>query len=119
MVGVAMAGRPHKPFDWDKLNAILQYGANLSDASEIMGVSEDTILRRIKKEHGMEYATYKNKKMGKVRIGLLRKQVEVAMSGNVSMLIWLGKQHLDQKDKQEIEQLSQSTIRIEKIEENL
>lgn len=111
--------RPSKPFDWSKLDAILQYGANLSDASDIMGVSEDTILRRIKKEHGLDYATYKSKKMSKVRIGLSRKQIEMAMSGNVTMLIWLGKQYLGQSDKQEIEHAGESVIRIEKIEENL
>ncbi|MCZ7616556.1 MAG: hypothetical protein M5T52_24095 [Ignavibacteriaceae bacterium] len=27
------------------------------------------------------------------------KQIQVAMGGNVSMLIWLGKQYLDQSEK--------------------
>ena len=52
----------------------------------------------------MSYPEYRSKKMSKVRVGLSRKQVEVAMSGNVTMLIWLGKQWLDQKDRQEIDQ---------------
>jgi len=30
---------------------------------------------------------------------LKRKQVEVALAGNTTMLIWLGKQYLDQSDK--------------------
>jgi len=30
---------------------------------------------------------------------LKRKQIQVAMQGNVSMLIWLGKQYLEQSDK--------------------
>ena len=33
------------------------------------------------------------------RISLRRAQFEKALSGNVVMQIWLGKQHLDQKDK--------------------
>ena len=33
---------------------------------------------------------------------LRQKQFEIAMTGNVSMLIWLGKQRLGQIDKQEI-----------------
>ena len=40
--------------------------------------------------------------MGK--ISLRRAQFEKALGGNVAMQIWLGKQHLDQKDK--IEQTS-------------
>jgi len=76
-------------------------------------VSEDTILRRIKKEYELDYATYKTKKMSRVRIGLARKQIEVAMSGNVTMLIWLGKQMLGQVDKQEVEHSSAGEIKIE------
>ena len=34
---------------------------------------------------------------------LRRKQLELAMKGNVGMLVWLGKQWLHQKDKHEIE----------------
>ena len=30
---------------------------------------------------------------------LKKKQIQVAMSGNVAMLIWLGKQYLDQSEK--------------------
>lgn len=30
---------------------------------------------------------------------LLKKQFDVAMGGNVTMLIWLGKQHLEQSEK--------------------
>ena len=40
--------------------------------------------------------------MGK--ISLRRAQFEKALGGNVAMQIWLGKQHLDQRDK--IEQTS-------------
>ena len=36
---------------------------------------------------------------------LREKQYDVAMSGNVSMLIWLGKQVLGQSDKQEVEHI--------------
>ena len=35
--------------------------------------------------------------MGK--ISLRRAQFEKAIGGNVAMMIWLGKQHLDQRDK--------------------
>ena len=36
---------------------------------------------------------------------LENRQWEVAMDGNVQMLIWLGKQELGQSDKQEIEHI--------------
>jgi len=37
-----------------------------------------------------------------LQMSLRRKQIEVALKGNVSMLIWLGKQMLGQMDKQEL-----------------
>ena len=35
-------------------------------------------------------------------MSLRRKQFETALAGNVTMMVWLGKQYLGQKDKTEI-----------------
>jgi hypothetical protein len=35
-----------------------------------------------------------------------RKQFEIAMAGNPTMLIWLGKQYLEQSDKAEVKNIS-------------
>ena len=51
----------------------------------------------------MSFAEYFAIKRGRGKIGLRRKQYEVAMAGNVPMLIWLGKQYLDQAEKQQAE----------------
>ena len=37
-----------------------------------------------------------------MRMKLAQKQFELAMDGNVTMLVWLGKQYLGQTDKQEM-----------------
>jgi hypothetical protein len=44
------------------------------------------------------------------KMSLKRKQWEVAMGGNVTMLIWLGKQNLGQTDK--IEQRSHASVEV-------
>ena len=64
-------------------------------------VSEDTIERRVKETHGVTFAEHYKTLSGGGKISLRRKQMDVALSGNVSMLIWLGKQYLGQKDKTE------------------
>lgn len=33
---------------------------------------------------------------------LRKKQIQLAMQGNLGMLVWLGKQYLGQSDKQEV-----------------
>lgn len=101
-------GRPEKEIKWDVLDGILQFGATLIDCSEILGHAEDTIQRRIKKDFKMTFSEYRHRKMARMRMKLLQKQYDVAINGNVTMLIWLGKQHLGQSDKTEIHESSQS-----------
>jgi AraC-like DNA-binding protein len=106
-------GRPEKEFDWKLIDSILQFGARLIDCCEMLEVSDDTIQRRIKDEFGCTFSEYRERKMSKMRMKLLQKQFDVAMSGNVALLIWLGKQHLGQSDKAE------NTIDISKIQINI
>jgi hypothetical protein len=94
-------GRPEKEIDWKLLDSILQFGARLIDCSEMLEVSDDTIQRKIKDSFDCTFSEYRERKMSKMRMKLLQKQFDVAMSGNVALLIWLGKQHLNQSDKQE------------------
>ncbi len=56
------------------------------------------IERRMAKEAG-EFRRAYEKGFGRLKIPLRRQQIETAKKGNVSMLIWLGKQLLDQSDK--------------------
>jgi len=90
------------PEQVQKLSAI---GCTDKEISDIVGCSHDTLTRRFKEELIAGRATGK--------ASLRRKQWEVALSGNVTMLIWLGKQQLGQTDKQEVK--SETTERIIKF----
>jgi len=94
-------GRPRKELDWKTLDNILQFGARLLDCSDLCEVSEDLIQKRIREKFDCTFSEYRERKMSKMRMKLLQKQYDVAMKGNVALLIWLGKQHLGQKDKHE------------------
>ena len=82
--------RPRKEIDEELLYKLAVIHCTMQEMVDIIGVSEDTLKRR--------YAGIiaKGKAEGKQR--LRRKQVEVAMSGNAVMLIWLGKNLLNQSD---------------------
>jgi len=99
-------GRPLIEIDWKQLDKLCILMATLEDIAGWFDCSIDTIERAIKREHNITFAEYYKKKSARGRISLRRKQYEVAMSGNVSMLIWLGKQVLGQADKQDIEHSS-------------
>lgn len=82
--------RPKKEVDEELLYKLAQIHCTMREMSDIVGVSVDTLKRR--------YADLidKGKSEGKMR--LRRKQVEVAMNGNHTMLIWLWKQMLGQSE---------------------
>jgi hypothetical protein len=85
---------------WDQLDALIVW-ASQEYCAEKLGISVDSLARRLK-ERGYSFAEYKAKRQEPMRINLLKKQYDVAMQGNVSMLIWLGKQYLSQSEKQDI-----------------
>jgi methylphosphotriester-DNA--protein-cysteine methyltransferase len=104
-------GRPIKTVDLEKLARVCQYPMTNEDIAAILDVSVDTISRIVKKEYGITFAEYKAQKQSSLRFTLLAKQIEVAKNGNVSMLIWLGKQYLGQSEKVE-QRVDQNTIQI-------
>ena len=81
-------GKPRLTFDWDKLNAILQFMPQKDVVSDIMGVSEDTIDRRIKETHNCNFKEYRDRKMAPVKMRLIKKAIDKAMNGDNTMLIF-------------------------------
>lgn len=92
-------GQPKIEVDWDQVNRMAYIQCTAKEICQVLGISEDTLSRRCKEEHGVNTADYLNQKGAGGRMSLRRKQFETAMSGNVTMMIWLGKQYLGQKDK--------------------
>jgi len=74
--------------DWAVLDAILQFKPTLKVCADVIGTSTDTIEKRIKEEHGCTFSEYRDKKMGKVKIKLQQKAIEMALSGNATMMIF-------------------------------
>lgn len=100
-------GPQPKELDWVRLDQYLELGAGLLDCTEFLQCSDDKIQKDIRKKFDLTFTQYRQKKLSKMRVKLLQKQFEVAMGGNVSMLIWLGKQVLGQTDK--LEQTTETT----------
>src|SRR5208283_5240291 len=95
-------GRPRLEIDWSTFDALCAVQCTLAEIAAHFGVSEDTIERAVKREHSMSFADCFAQKRKGGFVSLRRKQWELAMAGNPTMLIFLGKQWLGQTDKQEI-----------------
>ena len=110
-------GRPkkcpsHMKLDgWDLIEAIIPFASEEYLAFRL-GMSIETLNKRIKEEKGMTFLEYKNKKKEMVKISVMQKQFEIAMEGNPSMNIWLGKQYAGQSDKQETNLKSETGIKV-------
>ena len=98
---MAEMGRPRIEIDWNEFDKLCHMQATLVEIANWFGCSEDTVERRVKETFGVTFAEHYRKKAARGKMSLRRKQLEVALSGNTTMLIWLGKQHLEQKDKVE------------------
>ena len=89
-------GRPVKEIDEDLLYKLAQIHCTMKEMVDIIGVSEDTLKRR--------YAGLIDKGKAEGKMRLRRKQIEVAMSGNPALLIFLGKSMLGQSESPVAEQ---------------
>ncbi len=95
------AGRPKIEIDWEQFDKLCELQCTLVEFASWFNCSDDTIERRVLETHGIKFAEYFSLKRGRGKISLRRKQMDIALNGNVTMLIWLGKQHLGQSDKRE------------------
>lgn len=100
-----MAKRGPKPIKikWKEFDKLCAMQCTLSEIAAWFECSEDTIERRVKKSKKMKFADYYAQKKEKGFVALRRLQWQKAKKGSNTMLIWLGKQWLDQRDKKDIE----------------
>lgn len=109
---MATVGRPKHPFDWDTLDSLLGLEAPLSYCAEILLKKKGSIIsattiqkmekmiqRNIERRFEMNFVSYRAKKADPINYSLRKKQTDLALSGNATMLIWLGKQRLGQSDQ--------------------
>jgi len=82
--------KAHVKWDDEKVRQLDKYcqlKPSLTDVSELLNVSDDTILRHCRK-YNMTFAEYRNKKMAKTRMTLTQKALEMALNGNATMMIF-------------------------------
>lgn len=87
-------GRPPKQIDLNQVKQLAALQCTDSEICSVLGVSQDTFARR-KADPEFAQAIVDGKEMGKV--SLRRMQWNMA-KGNATLLIWLGKNYLNQRD---------------------
>jgi len=102
-------GRPPVSIDEARVVELASNGLTAYHISEVMGVSVDTLRRH--------FAKLITQKRAEFRAKLAGWQADVAQGKagpgpRATMLIWLGKQHLDQSDKSQLEHRGEVPINV-------
>ena len=93
--------QPKKELNWSELDALLQFKVPLSFVCDYIGVSRDTVMRRIKEEHDMTFKEYHNLRLQRTATKLQQKAIEMALTGNTTMMIFALKNMAGWSDKME------------------
>src|SRR5688500_9760964 len=86
-------GRPKIEIDPAEVEKLAGLNCSNQEIADFLGVGVRTIETR--------FCAAIKKGRSNVKTSLKRKQYDVALGGNTTMLIWLGKQYLGQSDKME------------------
>lgn len=94
--------RPVVEIDYAKLEAYLQCKANKSMCASLLGVSEDTIEKRVKEKYDMTFSELANDKMAVTKIKLVQVALNKAFKGDNCMLIFCLKNVAGWKDNPDV-----------------
>lgn len=95
-------GRPRLNIDPEQVKLLAGIGCPVDEIALVLGCDKRTLERR--------YAAVIETGRADIRKSLRRKQVELALKGDRTMLIWLGKQLLGQRDEQRMEHAGGITV---------
>jgi hypothetical protein len=114
--------RPGVTIDWAKVDDLLLAGCLGTEVAAYFGCHPETFYKRVEEEKGIGFTEYRQIKKSKgesiLRSVQYARAIGATKAGNDTMLIWLGKNRLNQRDGQDIT-FSQSTVDVAKaIAEN-
>ena len=95
-------GRPKTAINKVEFEKLCAIQCTLEEIAGWFGCSHDTIERWCHQEYGDRFANVYAQKRSIGKTSIRRRQFQVAEKGNTSMLIWLGKQYLGQRETAEI-----------------
>lgn len=88
-----MAGRPKFIIDYEQVEKLASIHCTQQEIATFLGCSVDTL------QHDEKFSAIYKKGLETGKMSLRRLQWKKAQDGNTTMLIWLGKNLLGQKDK--------------------
>lgn len=92
--------RPHKEIDREQFEKLCKIQCTQKEICNVLNVSDKTLNAWCKRTyHKKSFSEVFSEKRLEGKASLRRMQFKVAEEGNVTMLVWLGKQWLGQSEK--------------------
>jgi len=113
--GCDAIGRPAKIIDWAKVDDLLIAGCTGAEVASYFDMHPNTFYDRVMDKHGIcftEYST-KKKKTGEsiLRAHQYAKALGITKEGDNTLLIWLGKQRLQQRETPEAAEATDAELK--------
>lgn len=108
-------GRPKKVIDQEQFEKLCGLQCTLDEMCCYFDCNTDTLEKWCKETYNKRFSDIFRIKKGSGKISLRRKQFEVAMAGNSTMLIFLGKNMLGQTDKIETDNNEQVLQKLDEV----
>ena len=95
-------GRPKAHIDWEKAGKMIMAGCDGVQCAAYFGIDPETFYLRCKSDNNIGFSEFLRQKRAKGDAMILAAQFDAALTDkNTTMLVWLGKQRLGQRDKQD------------------
>lgn len=96
-------GRPPTKIDWAKVEELTAAGCLGSEIAGVFAMHRNTFYDHVEKNYGIQFSEFRQQFLSKGDAYLRAAQFKKALKGDNSMLIWLGKNRLGQKEKSQSE----------------
>jgi len=94
--------RPQIPINWERVDELLEAGCLGTEIAANFAMHYQTFYDRVVQQYGVSFTEYSQEKRAKGESTLRQVQYEKATGkskkGDNTMLVWLGKQRLNQKE---------------------
>lgn len=108
-------GRNLIDVDWDEVTELCRIQCTQEEIAAVTNITVDTLDTASKRENDCSFSEfYRQKRLGG-NMSIRRQQFARIDEGSDTMLIWAGKNYLDQTDKQEISEKDPKPVHIEII----
>jgi hypothetical protein len=104
--------RPEKKIDWQRVDELLEAGCLGTEIAAYFGMHSNTFYVRMTAHHGMGFSEYSSQKKSSGEALIREAQYKKAIKKlDNTMLIWLGKQRLGQRENSQEETVGADIIK--------